>query len=105
MFFLTCMTRRRLWLTPIKPPARQISFFDAGFHLVYRGQFDSSRPGNGIPVSGEDLRFAIDTVLAGKPVPMDQRPSTGLQYQVEVISLPVSYNELAPSIRICCEWE
>jgi peroxiredoxin len=51
--------------------------FDAGFHLVYRGQFDSSRPGNGIPVSGEDLRFAIDTVLAGKPVPTDQRPSIG----------------------------
>jgi hypothetical protein len=44
---------------------------------VYRGQFDSSRPGNGVPVSGEDLRAAIDQVLDGKPVPTDQRPSIG----------------------------
>jgi peroxiredoxin len=51
--------------------------FDAGFSLVYRGQFDSSRPGNGVPVSGEDLRGAIDTLLAGKLVPADQRPSIG----------------------------
>jgi peroxiredoxin len=51
--------------------------FDAGFRLVYRGQFDPSRPGNGIPVTGEDLRSAIDTVLAGKPVSTDQRPSIG----------------------------
>ena len=48
--------------------------FDADFKLVYRGQFDSSRPGNGIPVTGEDLRAAIDQVLAGKPVPTNQRP-------------------------------
>ena len=54
-----------------------IYLFDAGFRLVYRGQFDSSRPGNGIPVTGEDLRAAIDTVLAGKPVPADQRPAIG----------------------------
>ena len=51
--------------------------FDAGFRLVYRGQFDRSRPGNGIPVTGEDLRAAIDLALAGKPVPADQRPSIG----------------------------
>jgi peroxiredoxin len=51
--------------------------FDGGFRLVYRGQFDSSRPGNGIPVSGEDLRIAIEQVLAGKPVPTAQRPSIG----------------------------
>ncbi|MGA3161118.1 MAG: thioredoxin family protein [Terracidiphilus sp.] len=51
--------------------------FDANFRLVYRGQFDSSRPGNGIPVTGEDLRAAIDLVLAGKPVPTEQRPSIG----------------------------
>jgi peroxiredoxin len=54
-----------------------IFLFDADFRLVYRGQFDSSRPGNGVPVSGEDLRLAIDTVLAGNPVPADQRPSIG----------------------------
>ncbi len=51
--------------------------FDKNFRLVYRGQYDSSRPGNGIPVTGEDLRAAIDAALAGKPVPPDQRPSIG----------------------------
>jgi peroxiredoxin len=51
--------------------------FDDNLHLVYRGQFDSSRPGNGVPVTGNDLRAAIDIVLAGKPVPEDQRPSVG----------------------------
>lgn len=45
--------------------------------LVYRGQLDHSRPGNGIPVSGEDLRAAIDAVLKDKSVNMDQRPSMG----------------------------
>ena len=52
-----------------------IYLFDAELKLVYRGQYDSSRPGNGIPVSGEDLRTAIDALLAGKPVSTDQRPS------------------------------
>jgi hypothetical protein len=51
--------------------------FDKDFKLVYRGQYDSSRPGNGMSVTGEDLRAAIDTVLAGKPVSADQRPSIG----------------------------
>ncbi len=51
--------------------------FDADFRLVYRGQYDDSRPGNGVPVTGKDLRAAIDTVLAGKPVPTEQRPSIG----------------------------
>lgn len=48
--------------------------FDKNFRLVYRGQYDASRPGNGVPVTGEDLRAAIDTVLAGKPVPTEQQP-------------------------------
>jgi peroxiredoxin len=51
--------------------------FDASFRLVYRGQFDSSRPGNGIPVTGKDLRAAIDAVLTGAPVSQDQHPSIG----------------------------
>lgn len=51
--------------------------FDGDFKLVYRGQYDSSRPGNEIPVTGMDLRAAIDLVLDGKPVPKDQRPSIG----------------------------
>ncbi len=51
--------------------------FDAGRKLVYRGQLDASRPGNEIPVTGADLRAAIDAVLAGKPVATEQRPSLG----------------------------
>ena len=51
--------------------------FDADRRLVYRGQFDASRPGNGVPVTGEDLRAAIDAVLGERPVPEDQRPSVG----------------------------
>lgn len=45
--------------------------------LVYRGQLDDSRPGNGKPVTGRDLRTALDAVLDGKPVPTVQRPSAG----------------------------
>ena len=45
--------------------------------LVYRGQLDGSRPGNGVPVTGTDLRAAIDAVLAGKPPSDDQKPSIG----------------------------
>jgi thiol-disulfide isomerase/thioredoxin len=51
--------------------------FDAGRRLVYRGQFDGSRPGNGVPVTGADLRAAVDALLAGRPVPPEQRPSLG----------------------------
>ncbi len=45
--------------------------------LVYRGQLDDSRPSNGLPVTGSDLRAAIDAVLGGSPVAEDQRPSMG----------------------------
>jgi peroxiredoxin len=51
--------------------------FDKERRLVYRGQMDDSRPGNGIQVSGSDLRAALDAVLAGKPAPMNQKPSMG----------------------------
>jgi len=51
--------------------------FDRGRRLVYRGQFDDSRPGNGRPVTGSDLRAAADTVLAGREVTAAQRPSVG----------------------------
>ncbi len=51
--------------------------FDGDRKLVYRGQLDSSRPGSLTKVTGEDLRAAIDAVLAGQPVPEDQRPSMG----------------------------
>ncbi|MGI0487076.1 thioredoxin family protein [Pantanalinema rosaneae CENA516] len=51
--------------------------FDRDRRLVYRGQLDDSRPGNGLPVTGTDLRAAIDTVLAGQPVSPEQKPSIG----------------------------
>ena len=54
-----------------------IFLFDKNRKLVYRGQFDDSRPGNGIPITGKDLRAALDAVLAGKPVPADQKASIG----------------------------
>lgn len=51
--------------------------FDANQKLVYRGQLDDSRPGNNIPVTGQDLRRAIDAVLQGKVVDFEQKPSIG----------------------------
>jgi thiol-disulfide isomerase/thioredoxin len=51
--------------------------FDAGRKLVYRGQFDDSRPSNAIPVTGRDLRDAIDAVLAGREPAARQKPSIG----------------------------
>lgn len=51
--------------------------FDAAQQLVYRGQMDNSRPDSGIPVTGGDLRNALDAVLAQGPVPQDQKPSIG----------------------------
>jgi peroxiredoxin len=51
--------------------------FDGDRRLVYRGQFDDSRPGNGRPVTGADLRAAIDATLGGRPVTEDQVPSVG----------------------------
>src|SRR5271157_3085312 len=54
-----------------------IFLFDKNRRLVYRGQFDDSRPGNGRPVTGRDLRAALDAVLAGKPVPEPQTASMG----------------------------
>jgi len=54
-----------------------IYLFDKALRLAYRGQFDPSRPGNNIPVTGQDLRAATDSVLTGRPVTQDQRPSVG----------------------------
>jgi peroxiredoxin len=51
--------------------------FDSARKLVYRGQLDSSRPGNDIPVNGRDLRAALDAVIAGEPVNSNQHPSIG----------------------------
>ena len=51
--------------------------FDQHKALVYRGQFDDSRPGNGSPVTGKDLRAALEALLAGKPVSPRQKASIG----------------------------
>lgn len=51
--------------------------YDADRKLVYRGQFDDSRPGNDRPVTGKDLATAVDTVLTGQQVPAEQIPSLG----------------------------
>ena len=51
--------------------------FDAEGKLAYRGQFDDSRPSNGKPVTGSDLRAAIDAVVAGTKPSADQKPSIG----------------------------
>lgn len=51
--------------------------FDGDRKLVYRGQLDDSRPSNDIPVTGKDLRAALDAVLNGKPVAEQQKPSIG----------------------------
>jgi len=51
--------------------------FDRQRRLVYRGQMDSSRPGNDVPVTGDDLRAALDAVLEGRPIPDPQLPSIG----------------------------
>lgn len=51
--------------------------FDGAMKLVYRGQIDDSRPGNGKPVSGKDIRQALDQLLSGKAVSTNQKPSVG----------------------------
>jgi hypothetical protein len=54
-----------------------IYLFDANLRLAYRGQLDGSRPGNDIPVTGVDLRNALDAVLEGQEVSGVQKPSLG----------------------------
>ena len=51
--------------------------YDSDGHLVYRGQLDDSRPGNDIPVTGRDIRHALDSLLNNQPIPAEQRPSIG----------------------------
>jgi thioredoxin-related protein len=51
--------------------------FDSAGKLVYRGQLDGSRPGNGVPVTGKDLRAALDALIAGESIGTDQYPSIG----------------------------
>jgi peroxiredoxin len=70
--------------------------FDQDHKLVYRGQLDDSRPSNGKPVTGADLRAAIDAVLAGRPVNQSQRPSLGCNIKWKPGNEPVYY---APAVK------
>ncbi len=58
--------------------------FDGYRRLVYRGQLDYSRPSNSLPVTGQDLRAAIEAVLAGKPISAEQKPSIGCNIKWKV---------------------
>ena len=66
--------------------------FDAGRRLVYRGQLDASRPGSGTPVTGADLRTAIEAVLAGKPAAAEQIPSLGCNIKWKAGNEPPYFN-------------
>ena len=66
--------------------------FDANRKLVYRGQLDSSRPKNDQPVTGEDLRAAIDAVLAGQALPVQQTPSIGCNIKWKQGNEPQYFN-------------
>ncbi len=65
--------------------------FDANQQLVYRGQLDESRPGNDKPVTGKDLRAALDTVLAQSTVNPDQKPSIGCNIKWKPGNEPAYY--------------
>jgi peroxiredoxin len=66
--------------------------FDAERRLVYRGQLDASRPGSGTPVTGNDLRAAIDAVLAGKQAKAEQVPSLGCNIKWKPGNEPPYFN-------------
>lgn len=65
--------------------------FDAERKLVYRGQFDSSRPGNTVPVTGNDLRAAAQAVLTGQAVSPEQQPSIGCNIKWQSGNAPDYY--------------
>ena len=63
--------------------------FDKELRLVYRGQLDDSRPSNNIPVTGRDIRNALDNIILRKPVSLDQKPSIGCNIKWNVKSAKV----------------
>lgn len=71
--------------------------FDREHCLVYRGQLDDSRPKNGLPLSGSDLRSALDAVLAGKPVSDRQKPSIGCNIKWAAGSEPEYFDPVGVS--------
>ena len=73
-------------LTAVATP--DFFLFDQQRRLVYRGQFDASRPGNGKPVTGSDVRAAIDALLSDRPIPERQVPSFGCSIKWKAGSRP-----------------
>lgn len=71
--------------------------FDKSRRLAYRGQLDSSRPDSGLPVTGSDLRAAIDAVLAGRSPAADQKPSIGCNIKWKTGNEPDYYGHIAAS--------
>jgi peroxiredoxin len=69
--------------------------FDQGRKLVYRGQFDDSRPKTDIPITGADLRAACDAVLAGGPITAEQKPSIGCNIKWKAGSEPKYFTGVA----------
>jgi thiol-disulfide isomerase/thioredoxin len=67
--------------------------FDRDRRLVYRGQLDDSRPKNGLPVTGNDLRQAVEATLAGRPVAPDQRPSVGCNIKWKAGTAPAWFGQ------------
>lgn len=65
--------------------------FDGQRRLVYRGQLDGSRPNSGVPLTGRDLRAALDAVLAGRPAPAEQTPSMGCNIKWKAGQEPVYF--------------
>jgi len=65
--------------------------FDRDRRLFYRGQMDGSRPGNDVPVTGADLRAALDALLEGRPAPEVQRPSLGCNIKWKPGNEPVYF--------------
>ncbi|MBN1604300.1 MAG: thioredoxin family protein [Chitinispirillaceae bacterium] len=68
--------------------------FDSAFKLVYRGQMDDSRPGNGKEIDGKDLRNALDAVLEGRPVSEVQKPSMGCNIKWKYDNEPEYYHKV-----------
>ncbi len=65
--------------------------FDAERNLAYRGQLDDSRPGNDLPVTGRDLRSAMDAVLSDSPISSEQRPSVGCNIKWKTDNAPAYF--------------
>ena len=64
-------------MLPLGTKAPDFFLLDDKLELVYTGQLDDSRPGNSIPVTGKDLRAAMDALVDNKPISKDQKPSMG----------------------------